>query len=397
MMLNFIPTLDRGLFSLLRTKHLPSLIFATLFFGCSDNQPLQLSGIKELPVITVSTETVTTFKEYPAAIEGLINVEVRPQVDGKIQEVLVDEGKYVQKGQLLFQLDDRPFRERLNNAKASLHALEGTLSNANLEIDKLTPLVQNKVISNYQLKTAYSARQTAEGNMEQARTNVKTAQIDLEYTKLRAPVSGYIGRLNKKMGSLVGANDPTPLTLLSDIHQVHVYFSLSESDFISFKTHYKGATIDEKLKNLPAARLVLADNSVYTLPGQIDMVDGQFDKNTGAVTLRATFANPQMILRSGNTGKIRLSLIHENTTLVPKESTFELQDKTFVFAVDDSNKVSRQPITITGKSGDNYLVNNGIKAGTKIVTSGTEHLKEGDQIKPQSITNMPLAANENNR
>jgi membrane fusion protein (multidrug efflux system) len=199
------------------------------------------------------------------------------------------------------------------------------------------------------------------------------------------------------MGSLVTSNDLAPLTLLSDIHEVRVYFSLSESDFISFKKLYKGATLDEKLKNLPAARLVLADNSVYNLPGRIDMVDGQFDKNTGSVTLRATFGNPDRMLRSGNTGKVRLSLVHENTTLIPQESTIELQDKTFVFAVGDSNKVSRQPIIITGKSGDKYLVSSGIKAGTKIVASGIEHLKEGDQIKPQSITDIPLAANTNNK
>jgi membrane fusion protein (multidrug efflux system) len=396
-MLNFISTPNGGSYPLSHINVLTLLLLASLCWSCSDNQPLQLSAVKELPVTTVSADTVTTFKEYPAAIEGLINVEVRPQVDGKIQQVFVDEGTYVQKGQLLFQLDDRPFRERLNNAKASLHASEGALANAKLEIDKLTPLVQNKVISSYQLKTAFSARETAEGNIEQARANVRTAQIDLEYTKLKAPVSGYIGRLNKRMGSLVTSNDLAPLTLLSDIHEVRVYFSLSESDFISFKKLYKGATLDEKLKNLPAARLVLADNSVYNLPGRIDMVDGQFDKNTGSVTLRATFGNPDRMLRSGNTGKVRLSLVHENTTLIPQESTIELQDKTFVFAVGDSNKVSRQPIIITGKSGDKYLVSSGIKAGTKIVASGIEHLKEGDQIKPQSITDIPLAANTNNK
>jgi membrane fusion protein (multidrug efflux system) len=154
-MLNFISTPNGGSYPLSHINVVTLLLLASLCWSCSDNQPLQLSAVKELPVTTVSADTVTTFKEYPAAIEGLINVEVRPQVDGKIQQVFVDEGTYVQKGQLLFQLDDRPFRERLNNAKASLHASEGALANAKLEIDKLTPLVQNKVISSYQLKTAY--------------------------------------------------------------------------------------------------------------------------------------------------------------------------------------------------------------------------------------------------
>lgn len=393
-MLNVRYSTGRVLQSLFPKKPIATLVAAALIWGCGDKQPAQQTAVQELPVMTVGSDTVTTYKEYPAVIEGLINIEVRPQVDGRIREVFVDEGTYVQKGQLLVQLDDRPFHERLNNAKAGLHAAEGALANAKLEIEKLTPLVQNKVVSAYQLKTAGSARETAEGNIEQARAVVRSAQIDLEYTKLRAPVSGYIGRLNKKLGSLIGANDPMPVTLLSDIHEVHVYFSLSESDFISFKSLYRGKTIDEKLKNLPLARLVLADNSIYDLPGHIDMVDGQFDRSTGAVTLRATFANPGRILRSGNTGKVRLSLIHHNTTVIPQEATIELQDKVFVFAVGDSNKVSRQPITISGKSGDNYLVSNGIKAGTKIVTSGIEHLKEGDQIKPQGLKNTSVAANQ---
>ena len=393
-MLNVRYSTGSVLQSLFPKKPIATLVAAALIWGCGDKQPAQQTVVQELPVMTVGSDTVTTYKEYPAVIEGLINIEVRPQVDGRIREVFVDEGTYVQKGQLLVQLDDRPFHERLNNAKAGLHAAEGALANAKLEIEKLTPLVQNKVVSAYQLKTAGSARETAEGNIEQARAGVRSAQIDLEYTKLRAPVSGYIGRLNKKLGSLIGANDPMPVTLLSDIHEVHVYFSLSESDFISFKSLYRGKTIDEKLKNLPLARLVLADNSIYDLPGHIDMVDGQFDRNTGAVTLRATFANPGRILRSGNTGKVRLSLIHHNTTVIPQEATIELQDKVFVFAVGDSNKVSRQPITISGKSGDNYLVSNGIKAGTRIVTSGIEHLKEGDQIKPQGLKNTSVAANQ---
>jgi len=393
-MLNVRYSTGRVLQSLFRKKPIATLVAAALIWGCGDKQPAQQTAVQELPVMTVGSDTVTTYKEYPAVIEGLINIEVRPQVDGRIREVFVDEGTYVQKGQLLVQLDDRPFHERLNNAKAGLHAAEGALANAKLEIEKLTPLVQNKVVSAYQLKTAGSARETAEGNIEQARAVVRSAQIDLEYTKLRAPVSGYIGRLNKKLGSLIGANDPMPVTLLSDIHEVHVYFSLSESDFISFKSLYRGKTIDEKLKNLPLARLVLADNSIYDLPGHIDMVDGQFDRNTGAVTLRATFANPGRILRSGNTGKVRLSLIHHNTTVIPQEATIELQDKVFVFAVGDSNKVSRQPITISGKSGDNYLVSSGINAGSRIVTSGIEHLKEGDQIKPQGLKNTSVAANQ---
>jgi membrane fusion protein (multidrug efflux system) len=339
-----------------------------------------------LPVATVLTGTDTTYQEYPASVEGTVNVEVRPQVNGALDKVFVDEGAFVKAGQLLFKINDQPYRAALNNAIAGQHAAEGAAANAQLEIEKLTPLVQNKVVSEYQLKTARAAFDVAKANIEQAKANVATAQINLAYTSIKAPVSGYIGRLLKKQGSLVAPADAEPLTQLSDVHDVHVYFSLSEKDFVSFKEQYPGNTLKDKLKQAPQVSLLLADNSAYSKQGRIDMIDGQFDKNTGAITLRASFDNPQGLLRSGNTGRIRLSLQHKDALIVPQSATIEMQDKVFVFAVADSNKVKKQVITIIGKSGNNYLVKDGVKAGQEIVLSGIDHLQEGTVIHPEKAT-----------
>jgi membrane fusion protein (multidrug efflux system) len=345
-----------------------------------------------LLVASIASGTDTTYQEYPASVEGVVNVEVRPQVSGTLDKVFVDEGSFVKAGQPLFKINDQPYRAALNNAVASQHAAESAAVNAQLEVDKLTPLVQNKVVSDYQLKTAKAAYAVAKSNIEQAKANVSTAQINLGYTLIKAPVSGYIGRLLKKQGSLVGPADPEALTQLSDVHDVHVYFSLSEKDFVSFKEQYPGETLKDKLRQLPPVSLLLADNTAYNKQGKVDMIDGQFDKNTGAITLRASFANPQGLLRSGNTGKIRLSVQHKNVLIVPESATIELQDKVFVFALADSNKVKKQAITIVGKSGDNYLVKDGIKAGDQIVLSGFDHLQEGTVIHPEKAANK-LAAN----
>jgi membrane fusion protein (multidrug efflux system) len=183
----------------------------------------------------------------------------------------------------------------------------------------------------------------------------------LGYTLVKAPVSGYIGRLPKKRGSLVSPTDPEPLTELSDVHEVYAYFSLGETDFIHFKSQYQGNNLNDKLKKLPGVSLVLADNTVYPQQGRIDMVDGQFDKNTGAITLRAIFPNSESLLRSGNTGKVRLQQQHNNAILVPQSATVELQDKIFVFAVGDSNKVTKQALQVVGKSGTDYIVKDGVK------------------------------------
>lgn len=365
-----------------------AIIIAALFlYSCSPKTPeASAPAPQSLPVAQISVGSEITFQEYPASIEGTVNVQVRPQVNGALEKVYVDEGAFVSAGQPIFKINDQPFRAALNNALAAQHSAEATLINAKLEVERLTPLVQNKVISEFQLKSAKATAQIAQANIEQAKANVATASINLGYTLIKAPVSGYIGRLIKKQGSLVSSTDTEALTQLSDVHDVHVYFSLGEKDFVNFKEQYPGQTLNEKLKQLPAVKLILADETEYTKTGKIDMIDGQFDKTTGAITVRAKFPNPQGLLRSGNTGKIQLSLKHDNALVVPQIATIEVQDKVFVFLLSDSNKVKKQAIQIVGKSGTNYLVKEGIKAGDQIVMSGLDRLQEGAVIAPQRTT-----------
>jgi membrane fusion protein (multidrug efflux system) len=361
------------------------LAFVTLsFISCSSNKKPAVV-LQSLPVIQISSGSATVYQEYPASITGSDNVDIRPQVTGILVKIFVDEGAFVAKNNLLFKINEAPYREKLNNAIAGLHSAEGGLSNAQLEVDKLIPLVQNKVVSDYQLKTAQATRQVAIANVEQANADIASARINLGYTLIRAPVSGYIGLLPRKRGSLVGPGDLEALTNLSDVRVVHVYFTLGEYDFIRFKEQYPGRTLADKIKHLPQVELILADDSPYALKGRIDLVDGQFDKNTGSITVRASFPNQDGLLRSGNTSKIKLGLKFTNQLIVPQSATQEFQDKVFVFLLGDSDKVVKQLITISGKSGTNYLVNNGLKPGENIVFSGFDHLHDGDKIKPVKV------------
>ena len=367
------------------------LLIAIFFAACSsDKIPNQAPVVQSLPVIALTSGAETTFIEYPASIQGAVDLEIRPQVSGALDRIFVTEGALVQKNQPLFKINDLPFREALNNAKAALHSAQAAVLNAKLEVDKLTPLVQNKVVSDFQLKSAKATYQAAEANAEQAKAAVASANINLGYTVIKAPVSGYVGRLPKKQGSLVAPGDVSPLTQLSDTHEVHVYFSLGEDDFINFNAKYPGKTVAERLQHLPKVDLVLADYTTYGQKGKIDMVDGQFDKQTGAITLRATFPNQAGLLRSGNTGKIRLSMEHDNTILIPQSSTVEVQDKTFVFTVNAANKVSKQPVIIAGISGANYLIKEGLKAGDRIVFDGIDKLRDGDTIQPEKLKEEPI-------
>jgi membrane fusion protein (multidrug efflux system) len=370
-----------------------SLALALLLFACHRQEKLQLSApvVQALPVQTINNSSENTLLEYPAMIEGAVDLEIRPQVSGALDKVFVNEGALVKQGQPLFKINEQPFLEALNNAKASLQSAQAAALNAKLEVEKLTPLVANNVVSEFQLKSAKAAHQAALANVEQARAGIAAAKINLGYTLIKAPVTGYVGRLPKKQGSLVSAEDPIPLTRLSDAHDVHVYFSLSEDDFINFNERYAGKTVAERIRNIPGVSLLLADNTVYPFKGKLDMIDGQFDKQTGAITLRATFPNKDGLLRSGNTGKVQMIMTHENALSVPQEATMEIQDKIFIFSVGKDNKVSKQPITVLGTSGSNYLVRNGVKAGDRIVLKGIEGLTDGEVIQPQSSKDLTAA------
>lgn len=357
---------------------------AILFLISCSSTPTQTAHTPaiSLPVATVNESSQETFIDYPAAIQGASDLEIRPQIAGTIDRVLVNEGQLVSKGQLLFQISELPFRAQLNNAKAALSAAKAAVLNAQLEIDKLSPLVQAKVVSAFQLQTAKTTHQIALANVEQASAAVNSAQINLNYTQIKAPISGYIGRLPKKQGSLVSPTDVDALTQLSDVHEVRAYFSLAETDFINFNTKYQGSSVADRLKHLPSVALILADGEIYPVSGKIDMIDGQFDKTTGAITLRASFTNPKGLLRSGNTGKIRLGLAHEHAILVPQSATLDMQDKIFVFAVGKDNKVSKTAIAIDGKTGNDYLIKDGLKPGDQIVLSGLDRLQDGQLIQP---------------
>jgi membrane fusion protein (multidrug efflux system) len=364
-------------------KLLPYLAGSLLLVGCSEQQaPQQAPAPPSLPVEVVHTGTETTYQDYPASIEGVVNVEIRPQVTGMLERILVDEGAAVRKGQPLFKINDAPFREQLNNALAAQQAAAGSVVSAQVEVDRFAPLVQNKVVSEVQLQTAQAALTVAKANLQRAKAAVSSARINLGYSLIKAPVSGYLGRLQTKPGSLVGPTDAQALTQLSDVHEVHTYFALGEDDFSTFQTQYAGRTLQDKLRHLPPATLVLSDQSTYPTRGKVDVVAGQFDRTTGSVTLRATFPNANGLLRSGNTGTIRLALSHPNVLRVPAAATVELQDRVFVYALGDSNRVHRRAITIEGKSGTNYLVREGVKDGDRIVLQGVDHLQEGQVIQP---------------
>jgi len=338
-----------------------------------------------LPVIQVTNRPFTTFREYTASLEGSNDIEIRPQVGGYIEKIFVDEGALVKKGQPLFKINDQPYQEALNNANASLAVARANQASAEINMNKLEPLVANNVISPIQLKTAKASYDAATAYVSQAEAQVGNAKINIGYSLIKAPVNGLIGRIRYKIGSLVGQSSLDPLTNISEVKDVRAYFSVSETAFLRFKEEYPGNTINDKIQKLPPVELILSDNSVYPIKGKVEIVAGQFATGTGAIPFRASFPNPNGVLRSGSTGKVRISISLPAGLVIPQEATYELQDKVFVFLLNDSNKVNTASVHINGRAGNYYLVDQGLKEGDRIVY-GVETLNDGTLIHPQMMS-----------
>ncbi|RAJ77550.1 membrane fusion protein (multidrug efflux system) [Chitinophaga dinghuensis] len=356
------------------------LLFAAT--GCNQQASApQEEAARAFPVFAVQSSNATVDMQYPAHLEGKVNVEIRSQADGYLEKIFTDEGAFVQKGQSLFKINDQPLKEQLNTAQAALLAARAALTTAELEVGKSEELYKNRVVSDYQLKAAKAARENAKAQVAQQEAAVAAARINLDFSLIKAPVSGYIGRIPKRIGNLITKTDQQPLTHLSDISEVYAYFSMTEQDFLGLTEQYKGNRVADKIAAMPPVTLLLANGKPYTHSGKVQMIDGQFDANTGAISVRAAFDNKEGILRSGNTGKIILGEKHTGVLLVPVLATLDVQHKVFVYRLNKDNLAERVAISIAGKSGENYLVDAGLKAGDRIVGKDLQLVKEGEKVK----------------
>ncbi|WP_440133790.1 efflux RND transporter periplasmic adaptor subunit [Chitinophaga sancti] len=341
--------------------------------GKANGEKYEPAPTPALPVLRIDTTTARTIRDYAAQLEGKENVDVRSQVDGYLDKVLVEEGSYVRAGQPLFKINDRTYQAQLEKDIASLRAAQSAEANAVLEVEKIRPLSDNKVVSDIQLKTALTSLQAAKANVEQAKAAVAASRVNLGFTLIKAPVSGYIGRIPRRTGNLISSSDATALTTLSDISKIYAYFSMSENDFIAFS---------KQLKNLPSVDLILSNGDTYAHQGKIEMIDGQFNKSTAAISIRATFPNPEGLLRSGNTGRVRVNQLVPHIMLVPQAATMEMQDKRFVYKLDSGNVAKRQEILTTGSTGKYFIVTDGLHRGDHILSTGVETITEGTTIQP---------------
>lgn len=342
------------------------------------------AGPQAYPVFTVNAQNTELDSDYPATIEGIQNIDIRPKVDGFIQKILVDEGDVVKKGQLLFTIMAPQYEQQVRTAKAAISSAEADVNAAQLQVNKTKPLVEKDIISKYDLESAQLTLQSRKAALAQAKAELVNAQVNLGYTSIESPVDGVVGSIPFRNGSLVSSSSTQPLTTVSNTAKVYAYFSMNEKQLLDFSKTYKGKTLAEQMKNIPAVSLVLADGTVYAQDGKIESINGQINTATGSASLRATFPNPVSILKSGASASVRIPQHVQNGILIPQKSTIDLQGKKFVYVLGDSAKVVSTEIEIMDLAkGKFYVVTKGLKAGDKVVLEGFQSLKDGTKIKPE--------------
>jgi membrane fusion protein (multidrug efflux system) len=342
------------------------------------------AGPQAYPVFTVNTQNTTLDSDYPATIEGIQNIDIRPKVDGFIEKIFVDEGAVVKKGQLLFTINAPQYEQQVRTARAAISSAEADVNAAQLTVNKTKPLVEKDIISKYDLDAAQLTLQSRKAALAQAKAELVNARVNLGYTSITSPVDGVVGSIPFRNGSLVSSSSTQPLTTVSNTSKVYAYFSLNEKQLLDFASTYKGKTLAEQMKNIPPVSLVLADGSVYAQNGKIESINGQINTNTGSASLRATFPNPVFLLKNGASASVRIPQHVENAILIPQKSTIDLQGKKFVYILGDSAKVVNTQIEVMELAkGNFYVVTKGLKTGDKVILEGFQSLKDGTKIKPE--------------
>ena len=357
------------------------MLSAALLTACGSKSSQMPEANKDFAVETVKTTEADLKTSYPATIKGMQDIEIRPKVSGYLTKLLVDEGATVRKGQPLFLIDSEQYQAAVNSAKAQVRVCKANIATQKLTVENKQALFDQKIISSYDLQMAKNTLESYEAQLAAAQASLQSAQDNLRWCTVTSPSDGVVGMIPYRVGSLVSASSAQPLTTVSNISQMYVYFSMTEKQLLGLTREQGG--LSAAISKMPAVSLVLSDGTEYSQSGVVSTVSGVIDSNTGSVQMRATFDNAGHVLRSGGTGSILIPIHQKDAILIPQKATYEIQNKKFVYVVGTDNKVqSREIEVLVQNDGQNYVVSNGLKVGERIVIDGVNRLKNDMQINP---------------
>jgi membrane fusion protein (multidrug efflux system) len=350
-----------------------------LIAACNDSstEKTKAEPTYKTMAIELSDRILTT--EYPAAISGVQTVEIRPQVSGMITDILIEEGETVRKGQVLFIIDQTPYKAAYEIAVANVHSAEAALSTAQLIYDSNKDLYEQKVVSEFDLMTAKNDLTDAKARLALCKAEEVNASNNLSYTEVRSPVNGVASMIPYRVGALVNSNIVQPLVTVSDDSRVYAYFSMAENQMLDMILQY--GSLNKAIKQMPEVELLMSNGQLYQYKGKIDAISGTISESTGSVSIRAMFNNREHLLRNGGSGTIIIPTERKNCIAIPKTATYELQDRVFTFKVVDGVAVSTEILVSPQNNGTEYIVEKGLNVGDIIIAEGAGLVKEGATIK----------------
>lgn len=334
-------------------------------------------------VVPVVQQDVAISSEWVATLDGFVNAQIQPRVAGYLVKQDYKEGSLVKRGEVLFEIDPRPFKAALDQAKAQQAQAEAQLGKSRLDVERDRPLAQAKAIAQSQLDNEVQAELGAKASVEAAKANVEQAALNLEFTKVTSLVNGVAGIAQVQIGNLVGPN--SALTSVSQMDPIKAYFTVSEQEYLDFHRRYPTEESVAEARKRARLELILGDGSVYEHKGTIYFADREVNPGTGAIRIAGVFPNPGNLLRPGGFGRIRTSVkTHTGALLVPQRAVSELQGSYQVAVVGPDNKVNIRQVTVGERVGNKWIVE-GVKPGESVVVEGVQKVKEGAVVNPKPV------------
>lgn len=360
-----------------------ALAAITLLGGCASKTEAAPPPPPEVQVVNIEQKDVPVYGEWVAILDGYVNADIRPQVSGYLMKQNYREGSLVHKGDVLFEIDPRPFTAALQQTQGQQAQAEAQLSKTTLDVQRDTPLAKQSAIPQAQLDNDIQANAAATAVVAASKAQVAQARLNLEFTKVRSLVDGVAGLAKGQIGDLVG---PTSLlTTVSQLQPIKVYFSISEQEYLPFAARISEITSGKRVAGTnKTLELILADGSVYPHKGSILIADRQVDLKTGTIRFAGTFDNPGGILRPGQFARVRLpTALAKNALLVPQRAVMETQGSYQVAVVTPDNKASIRPVTVGARVGDMWIIKNGVQPSERVIVEGSQKVREGSPVVPK--------------
>ena len=361
------------------------LLLTVCLLACEKKEAAPPPAPPTVEVVDVIQQDVPIYSEWVAQLNGDVNAQITPKVQGYVLKKDYQEGTFVKKGDLLFELDPRPFVASLDQAKADLAMAQANLSRAETDVVRDTPLVQQSAIPQKQLDNDLAAQAAGKAQVEAGKAMVEQAKLNLEWTKVYSPVDGVAGLANSQVGDLVGT--ATKMTTVSTVNPIRAYFNVSETVYLHFAQEIAAALNGTKTTPPVSIEYIQANSQPFPEKGRIILVNREVTSGTGTIQLAAAFPNPGGILRPGGYGTVRfITDMQKGALLVPQRSVIEVQTDYQVVVVGADNKVTFRPVKVGDRVGQNWIIKEGLKLGDKIVAEGFMKLRDGMPVNPKPLS-----------